>query len=393
MSDTTRSPAAPRANALRLLAAHGQSCWIDDLSRRMLRTGELARLVEAGVSGVTANPATFGKAIIESDEYDLEIEHGAAAGRSVEQIYDELVTADIRDACDILRPVYDATDMLDGYVSLEVSPHLAHNAEGSIAEGRRLFAIVSRPNLFIKIPGTKAGLPAIEQLLFEGINVNVTLLFSVARYEAVAQAYQRALERRTAGGKPINTIASVASFFLSRIDVLVDELLRQRAGAARRDPDPEALLGKVAAANAKLAYQSCKRIFADTRWQNFSAQGARLQRLLWASTGTKNPDYPELMYVEPLIGSRHGPKTVTTLPPKTLAAFLDHGTVADTIEDGVDEARRVMTALERLGIDFDRVAAQLEDEGIEKFIEPYDATMRHLAEKSRRVAAKRASAN
>jgi transketolase len=394
MNDTTVSSSpATRANTLRLLAAYGQSCWIDDLSRRMLRTGELADLVEKGVSGVTANPATFGKAITESDEYDREIERGAASGRSVEQIYDELVTADIRDACDILRPVYDATNALDGYVSLEVSPHLAHDAEGSIAEGRRLSAIVDRPNLFIKIPGTLAGLAAIEQLLYEGINVNITLLFSVARYEAVAQAYKQALERRTAGGKPINAIASVASFFLSRIDVLVDERLGQlidRAGGAKQDPDRQTLLGRAAVANAKLAYQSCKRIFTHTRWRNFSARGARLQRLLWASTSTKNPAYPELMYVEPLIGSRHGPRTVTTMPPKTLAAFLDHGAVAETIEDGVDEARRIMAALERLGIDFDRVASQLEDEGIEKFIEPYDATMRHLAVKRERVAAKRA---
>jgi transketolase len=384
---------AARADALRLLAAHGQSCWIDDLSRRMLRTGELASLVEQGVSGVTANPATFGKAILESDEYDPDIERGAASGRSVEQIYDELVTADIRAACDILRRVYDATHALDGYVSLEVSPHLAHDTEGSIAEGRRLFAAVDRPNLFIKIPGTEAGLPAIEQLLYEGINVNITLLFSVPRYEAVARAYQQALERRTAGGKPINTIASVASFFLSRIDVLVDELLRQRidgAGGAKRDPDPEALLGRAAVANAKLAYQSCKRIFAQARWQNFGARGARVQRLLWASTGTKNPAYPELMYVEPLIGSRNGPRTVNTMPQKTLAAFLEHGTVKETIEHGVGEARRIMAALERLGIRFEEVAAQLENEGIEKFIEPYHATMRHLAEKRERVLAKRA---
>jgi transketolase len=385
MNDATVS-SRPKtgSNVLAALAAHGQSCWIDDLSRRMLRTRELARLVEQGVSGVTANPATFGKAITESDEYDRDIERAAQAGRSVEEIYDELVVADTRDGCDVLRPVYDATKGLDGYVSLEVSPYLAHDTDGSIAEGRRLAAAVDRPNLFIKIPGTKAGVPAIQELLYEGVNVNITLLFSVPRYEAVADAFLHALERRAASGKPIQEIASVASFFLSRIDVLVDEMLQARG---KQQPDAQALLGKAAIANAKLAYQSCKRIFAQARWRNSRVRGARQQRLLWASTGTKNPAYPELMYVEPLIGSRNAPGTVNTMPKKTLDALLDRGTIKETIEDGTEEARRVMAELGRLGIDFDAVADRLEAEGIQKFIEPYDATMRHLAAKRERFAA------
>jgi transketolase len=226
--------------ALSRLFRHGQSCWLDDLDRRMISSGELARRVAAGVHGVTSNPATFAKAIATGD-YDREIEREAAFGKSVDEIWDELAIADVRDACDILRPVYDETQGADGFVSLEVSPHLAHDTAASIAEGRRLGALVDRPNLFIKIPGTEAGVPAIEELLFEGINVNITLLFSVPRYEAVAEAYLRALERRLAAGRPIDGLASVASFFLSRIDVLVDQLLHHRirypaAGAAEPDP-------------------------------------------------------------------------------------------------------------------------------------------------------------
>ena len=339
----------------------------------MIVTGRLANLVKQGVRGVTANPATFAKAIIESNGYDHDIERAAKAGRSTEEIYEQLIITDVRDACDILRPAYDESNGLDGFVSLEVSPHLAHDTEGSINEARRLFAAVDRPNLFIKIPGTLAGVPAIGQLLADGININITLLFSVPRYEAVARAYVNAIGRRLGGDKPLGNLASVASFFLSRIDVLVDQLLEKRAaagGAAHGLPHPKKLLGKIAVANAKLAYQSCKRIFADARWRGFRSCGAQIQRLLWASTGTKNPAYPKLMYVEPLIGSRYGPMTINTMPEKTIAAFLDHGKIRETIEDGVEDAARVMADLGRLGIDFENVAAQLEDVGIRKFIEP-----------------------
>jgi len=371
-----RYDSTSRTNTLMQLAAHGQSCWLDDLTRRMIRNGELAELAEKGVRGVTANPATFAKAIIGGREYDSDIDRAAASGLDPTAIYENLATADVRDACELLRPVYDETEGLDGFVSLEVSPYLAHDTQASIGEARRLWEAVDRPNLFIKIPGTLEGVPAIEQLLFEGININITLLFSVDRYQAVARAYLKALERREAAGKPIDRIASVASFFLSRIDVLVDALLQPRTAAATADrPDPESLLGKVALANAKLAYHSFKSLFAGAQWDGLEARGARVQRLLWASTGTKNPNYPELMYVAPLIG----PMTVNTMPLSTIQAFLDHGMVRDTIEVGVDDAHRVLADLERLGIGFPVVAKQLEDEGIEKFIEPFDQLLHHIA--------------
>ena len=380
MPDThveNRRETTSQQNNLMQLAEHGQSCWLDDLSRRMIRDGELAALVDKGVRGVTANPATFAKAIIGGREYDADIANAAASGLDAAAIYERLATADVRDACDVLRPVYDETAGRDGFVSLEVSPHLAHDTAASIGEAKRLWAAVDRPNLFIKIPGTLAGVPAIEELLVDGINVNITLLFSVERYEAVARAYLMALARRAASGQPIDRIASVASFFLSRIDVLVDELLEQRRKT--EEPDPESLLGKVALANAKLAFQSFKRLFAGPQWDSLKTRGARVQRLLWASTGTKNPDYPELMYVAPLIG----PMTVNTMPLNTIQGFLDHGMVRDTIEVGVDDSRHVMADLERLGIEFTAAATQLEDEGIEKFIEPFDQLLHHIETKRR----------
>lgn len=361
------------------LMAHGQSCWMDDLTRHMITSGGLARRVaEEGLRGITSNPSIFEKAIRQGADYDADIARAAREGQSIEQIYEELVTTDVRNACDILRPVYEETCGVDGFVSLEVSPHLARNTQASIEEARRLWARVNRPNLFIKIPGTAEGAPAVEQLLFEGININITLLFSIASYEAVAEAYMRALERRHAAGLPLDMIASVASFFLSRIDVLVDELLRHRIVSDRpSDPDPRRLLGKAAIANAKLAYQSFKRILESDRWKALAAKGARVQRMLWASTSTKNPAYPDLMYVEPLIG----PLTINTMPAKTIAALRDHGTVRDTIEHGVPEARRVMTDLARIGVQFDFVTAQLENEGIQKFIVPFDSLMVQLAAK------------
>jgi transketolase len=371
-------------NALSRLSRLGQSCWLDDLNRRMITSGKLARRVAAGVHGVTSNPATFAKAIATGD-YDREIERAAALGKSVEEIWDELAVADIREACNLLRPVYDETKGADGFVSLEVSPHLAHDTAGSVAEGRRLAALVGRPNLFIKIPGTEAGVPAIEELLFEGININITLLFSVPRYEAVAEAYLRALERRLEAGRPIDGLASVASFFLSRIDVLVDQLLGHRipgSAADTREPDPQTLLGKAAIANAKTAYRKFKRLIASKRWQTLAAKGARVQRLLWASTGQKNAAYPDLMYVEPLIG----PMTISTMPEKTIDAFIEKGVVAETVERDVEDAERVMADLPRLGIDLGFVATQLENEGVEKFNEPYDWVRQELERKRARYA-------
>jgi transketolase len=354
------------------LQQHGQSYWLDNLTRAMLTDGKLQqRVSERGLRGVTSNPAIFQKAIAGSHDYDAQIEQLVEAGCDTREVYEALVTADVRDACDVLRPVHEATDGLDGYVSLEVSPHLAHDARASTEEARRLHNRVDRPNLFIKIPGTTEGLAAIEELLFEGIPVNITLLFSIERYEAVAEAYMRALERRLAAGRSLREIASVASFFLSRIDVLVDRLLMHRInplaeGAAERAA--KRLLGRAAVANARLAYQRFQRIVGSERWRSLAAQGARVQRMLWASTSTKNPAYSDVMYVEPLIG----PDTVNTMPEKTIAAFQDHGEVRATLEQERGAAQQVMDELEALGIDFHRVTGQLLDEGIQKFIDPYD---------------------
>jgi transaldolase len=370
-------------NALLQLQECGQSYWLDNLTRQMIRTGELQRRVtEQGLRGITSNPTTFHKAIAGSDEYDDQIRHLTREARTVQEICEELIVTDVRNACNILRTVYEASDGIDGFVSLEVSPHLAHDTEGTMQEARRLFGLVDRPNLYIKIPGTAAGVPAIEQMLYEGIPINITLLFSLPSYEAVAQAYLRALERRAADGKPVQSVASVASFFLSRIDLLVDQLLqhriRSKEDGAGKSSLPAYLLGRVASANAKLAYQSFKRIFSGVRWEMLAAQGARVQRPLWASTGNKNPAYRDVRYVEPLIG----PNTVNTMPEQTIKAFADHGQViADSIEADVGESHRIFRELVNVGIDFDCVTWQLEHEGIQKFIEPYDALMKALADK------------
>lgn len=366
-------------NVLHELLNHGQSYWLDNLTRGMLQSGDLRRRVEEdGLRGVTSNPAIFHKAITGSTDYDTQISDLKGGGDPVESVYEALVIRDIRDACDVLRPVHDQSRGVDGYVSLEVSPRLAHDTRATLDEARRLAKAVDRPNLMIKVPGTLAGLPAVEELLFEGISVNVTLLFSVRRYEQVVQAYLRALERRHDAGRPLDAVASVASFFLSRIDTLVDELLRHRitTGTPVR-PDPRGLLGSAALASAKLAYQSYRGLFDDARWQALAGDGARVQRLLWASTSTKDPDYPELMYVEPLIG----PDTVNTLPDATVTAFAERGHAGHTVELDVARSRRVVADLYELGIDLDQVSQRLEDEGVQKFIEPYNSLLASLAEK------------
>ena len=360
------------SSALLRLHPLGQSCWLDNLTREMLDGGELARRVaHEDLRGVTANPAIFHKAIESSDAYDGQIREQARGGASAAAIVEALMVADVQRACDVLAPVHLASEGADGFVSLEVSPHLAHHAPASIEEARRLAAAVDRPNLMIKIPGTEQGLKAIEELLFEGIHVNVTLLFGVPRYEAVADAWMKALERRQRAGLPISGVASVASFFLSRIDVLVDRLLAHRIveGAAPVwDVDPASLRGKVAVANAKLAHRSLRRMLAGDRWAHLAREGARVQRLLWASTSVKDPAYDPLMYVQPLIG----PHTVNTMPEPTIAAFAANGTAARTVDRDVNAAARTMRELRSLGIDIRRIAAQLEDDGIEKFIQPYD---------------------
>ncbi|MEW5789901.1 MAG: transaldolase [Pseudomonadota bacterium] len=369
-------------NPLLQLLEHGQSYWLDNLTRGKIRSGELHRRVtEEGLRGVTSNPTIFNKAISQSQDYDEQIQQLIDEGRSSDEIYEALVIRDIQDACDVLRPVYDESGGLDGYISLEVSPHHAHDTLSSVAEARHLHSAVNRPNLLIKIPGSPEGVPAIEELLFEGINVNVTLLFAIDSYEAVAWAYIRALERRVEMGLPVHNIASVASFFLSRIDVLVDQLLKERmqSGAAPSGMRPEELLGKAAVANAKLAYQRFRAILQGERWQALAARGARVQRMLWASTSTKTPGYSDVMYVEPLIG----PDTVNTMPDETIAAFADHGVVRDTVAEGVDEAQQVMEELARLGIDFRQVTDQLLREGVQKFVEPYDALIKSIDDKRR----------
>jgi len=379
-------------NPLLQLITCGQSYWLDNLTRDMLTNGELhQRVADQGLRGITSNPATFHKAIVGSREYDRQIRRLVDEGKEVTEIYEQLVVTDVKNACDMLRPVYEASDGVDGFVSLEVSPYLAHDTVGTMQEARRLFHAVDRANVFIKIPGTPAGIPAIEEMLYEGIPINITLLFAIQDYEAVAQAYIQALERRLAEGKSVNNVASVASFFLSRIDVLVDQLLGHRlrpSTTSANAPRPEQLLGKVAVANAKLAYQSFKGLFGSKQWHALVAQGAQVQRPLWASTSTKNPLYRDTCYVEPLIA----PHTVTTMPAETIAAFADHGRVtANAIEADLEEAHDILRDLERVGIDFHCVTWQLQNEGIQKFIDPYDALIQALAAKSQEFLGERAS--
>lgn len=350
----------------------GQSFWLDNLTRGMIASGELEnRVKEEGLSGVTSNPAIFNKAISNSNDYDKQISELAKNSPDPMEIYEGVVIKDIQDACDVLRSVYEDTDKVDGYVSLEVSPHLARNTKGTADEAKRLFHMVDRPNCLIKIPGTKEGIPAIEQMLYEGVNINITLLFSVKVYEEVARAYIRALQRRVKENKPVDSIGSVASFFLSRIDVLVDQLLGHRISQADEQTNVKmrSLMGKVAIANAKMAYQSYLKIFTGEEWQELADKGARVQRPLWASTSTKNPDYDDVMYVEPLIGKN----TVNTMPDETVEAFLDHGNaVPGTILKGLEKAQQTLVQLEAAGIDLDFVTDQLVNEGIQKFIDPFD---------------------
>ena len=369
-------------SALLQLQAHGQSYWLDNLTRGMLVDGELARRVEEeGLRGVTSNPAIFHDAITGGAQYDDDIARFSAASLGVEEVYDRLTIADVQGACDVLRGVWERSQGVDGYVSLEVSPHLANDTERTIEEARRLFDAVGRHNVMIKIPGTPAGVPAIRQALFEGVNVNVTLLFSIHAYEAVAEAHMEALEQRLEAGRSLADIASVASFFVSRIDGLVDKRLRALAGTAEGDASHvRALLGEAAVANAKLAYRSFTRRLASDRWARLANRGARAQRMLWASTSTKDPSYSDVKYVEPLIGDL----TVNTLPEKTIEAFRDHGTAASTLGEGVPEARRTMERLAAVGIELDQVTDQLLAEGVEKFADPFD---RLLASLERRMAA------
>jgi transaldolase/glucose-6-phosphate isomerase len=363
-------------NALRRLLEHGQSPWYDNIRRSLIASGELARMVEEdGLRGVTSNPSIFAKAITGSTDYDEAITTIRRRGSaSAEEAYEELAIADIQGAADVLRPVYDATGGGDGFVSLEVSPHLAHDTAGSVGEAERLWNRVGRPNVMVKIPATREGLPAIRIAISRGVNINVTLLFARSVWEQVAEAYIAGLEDLAAAGGDPASISSVASFFVSRIDTAVDAQLD-----ARDDPEARRLRGRVAIANAKLTYARWREVFAAPRFAALAERGARPQRLLWASTSTKDPAYPETMYVEELIG----PETIDTIPPATWEAFRDHGRVAETLTRNPDEAERVLGSLSGLGIDLDEATARVLEEGLEKFVGPFDDLLATVADELR----------
>ncbi len=354
---------------------------MDNLTRDAIESGELTNQIETqALRGITSNPSIFEKAISGNKIYDADIEAGAKAGKSVREIYESLIFEDIRNACDTLKPIYDESDGLDGYVSIEVPPDIARDTQKSLDEARRYYREIDRENVMIKIPGTPEGLPAVEQAISEGINVNITLLFSVQSYIDTAWAYIRGLEARAERGEDISKIASVASFFLSRIDSKVDDRVDEKL---KGNPDMtekaklEEIKGKVAIANAKLAYQEFKNIIQTERWKALSAKGANAQRLLWASTSTKNPEYSDVMYVNELVG----PNTVNTMPPSTIEACADHCDILSRVETDVDAARKLMETLSEVEIDLDQIMDELLEEGIEKFIKPYQSLMDSLEEK------------
>ncbi len=373
-------------NPIAELERLGQSIWLDSIRRGQILSGDLGRLIEeAGLSGETANPTIFEKAIGGSTDYDVPIRTLVQQTKSPLEIYETLAVEDVRMATDVFRPIYNRTQGGDGFVSIEVSPKLAFDTQGTIEEARRFFKQVGRPNVMIKIPGTKEGTPAIEQCLYEGININITLLFSIQAYEEVAWAYIRALERRAAEGKPINRIASVASFFVSRIDTLADQQIQERL---RSTTDPalmerlQGLEGKVAIANAKLAYESFQRIFGDPRFEALRQKGARVQRPLWASTSTKNPKYPDTLYVDALIG----PDTINTLPQETIEAFRDHGKAQRTIDQDLDGARQTLQTLSDVGLSLDAITSQVLKEGVVKFDESLDKLLKVIDNKRQALA-------
>ncbi len=372
---------ATTTTPLAALQALGQSVWLDDISRKMLDEGELRRLIEEdGLQGMTSNPSIFHKSITSSTDYDAAIRSLVAEGRDANGIYEALTVADIKEALDLFRPVYDRTGRGDGFVSLEVSPLLAHSTAETTAEAKKLWGLLGRPNAMIKIPGTPEGLPAIEECLFSGMNINVTLLFSVEAYEAVAHTYVKALKRRAEAGLPVDGIASVASFFVSRIDTETDKRLEAKIKEtkdAATKAQLEALLGKAAIANAKNAYAVYQRIFEGPEFAPLKAKGAHVQRVLWASVGTKNPNYSDTMYTAGLIG----PKTVSTMPRASYDAFKDHGHAAPTLLDGIDKAPETMKALAAAGIDFKDVTDQLLREGVDLFADAFHKLMAAIGEK------------
>jgi len=370
-------------NPLFQLKALGQSVWYDNIDRSQLASGQFQRLLdEDGVVGVTANPTIFEKSISAGHAYDEQMNELIKEGKDTNDIYEALVIQDIRTVADKLRPIYEQVNRQDGFVSLEVSPDLAHDTEGSLSEARRFWKMVDRPNLMIKIPATPAGIPAIRQALTEGLNINITLIFSLQNYREVADAFISALEARLAEGKDIGHIASVASFFVSRVDTLVDKLLDEKIKASTDSAEQQklkSLEGKAAIANARLVYQEFKKIFNSPRFEALKQHGAHEQRPLWASTSTKNPAYRDVLYAEELIG----PNTVDTMPLETIQKFRDHGRVRYSIEDDIPGAHAVLDELEKIGIHYDQVTQQLQDEGVQKFADSFHKLFEGISSKQK----------
>lgn len=372
-------------NPLLQLKPLEQSVWYDNIDRRQLVSGQFKRLLdEDGVSGVTANPTIFQKSISQGQAYDEQVTKLIKAGKSTSDIYEALIIQDIQTVADMLHTIYETTNRQDGFVSLEVSPDLAHDTEGTLAEVRRFWKMVNRPNLMIKIPGTPEGIPAVHQALTEGINVNITLIFSIDDYRQVAEAYISALEERNAAGQDISHIASVASFFVSRVDTLVDKLLEDKIKATNDKTEQQklkSLEGKAAIANARLVYEDFKHIFGTPRFETLRHSGAHVQRPLWASTSTKNPAYRDVLYAEELIG----PNTVDTMPLETIENFRDHGRVILTVENDLPQARAVFEALEQVGIHYDQVTKQLQDEGVQKFADSFHELFQGIEQKKQAI--------
>lgn len=371
-------------NPLQQLNECGTSAWSDFIRRSFIKNGDLQKLVDDGISGVTSNPTIFEKAIGGSDDYDDQLHELAQQGKNPEEIFREVASTDICMAADILRPVYDRTDRHDGYVSVEVSPAAAHDLQKTLEDAHFFWQRIDRPNIMIKVPATPEGIPAIEQLISEGINVNITLIFAVEVYEQVIEAYLRGLEKRVEQNQPIDHIASVASFFVSRVDTLVDKLLEAKAGDADKSTSEElkSLEGKAAIANAKIAYELFEREFGSDRFKALEAKGAQVQRPLWASTSTKNPNYPDTMYVDELIGR----ETVNTMPPQTITAVRDHGKVqCDAVTKGVQEAHEVFDRLKSVGIDMKDVTDQLTTEGVKSFADSLNSLYDTIGQKSEKV--------
>lgn len=358
---------------LNKLAELGQSVWLDFISRNLLTSGELIKLREMGVRGMTSNPTIFDKAISKSNDYDEDIRKLVGRGLNVEQIYEKLALKDIGIAADEMRKVYDETDGLDGYISIEVNPLLANNTQETIKQAKHLFKELGRPNIMIKIPGTEEGLPAIIEVLGSGINVNVTLIFSTESYRKVIEAFMSGLEKYDTAGGDIRRHASVASFFVSRVDTAVDKELESKGN--------KDLLGKIAVANSKIAFEISEQMFNSERWEKLAAKGARKQRLLWASTSTKNPDYSDVLYIDELIG----PDTVNTMPPETIKAFIDHGKVDLTLNKGIDEANAQLRKLRDLGIDINKVTDKLLADGVKLFSDSFESLLGSLKDKVEKI--------